>query len=279
MLAEGENGEVIQTPATANKPKGSKVSPKEEYNDKSHLEVKEKDRDQLKYRKSCQPRKRDDTYMFRSHMSTTLSRRFEPQIKIARGNLSTDPLITEYQVSETAETKEIRMDVLLPQTDTPTIPKKIPAMVVPPEILYRWCWHDGNLVTFDEASWVHKIQQLWSLLDEIGWQRDEPVIIDCDGKVATMSAKGNKSHLYNLHTENNPYPSHAQGRNLAAQRSPRRWKLLNQNGYHRDEAADINSNNWRVKTNLWPNHFHSREIAKNRKEPHFVQQECSCEIA
>jgi len=136
MLAEGEKGEVIQTPATANKPKGSKVSPKEEYNDKSHC---------------------DDTYMFRSHMSTTHSRRFEPQIKIASGNPSTDPLITEYQVSETAETKEIRMDVLLPQTDTPTIPKKIPATVVPPEILYRWRWCDGNLVTVDEASWVPKI--------------------------------------------------------------------------------------------------------------------------
>jgi len=58
------------------------------------------------------------------------------------------------------------------------------------------------------------------------------------------------------------------------------FKRAEPEGYctYQPNNKSVNPKNWRVKTNLWPNHFHSREIAKNRKEPHFVQQECSCEI-
>ena len=158
VLAEGERGKVTQTPANVNKPRDSEVLPKErESSDESHLESTNKDGDQLKGRRSRQQWKRDDTYILKSQTHSR-SRCFESQQSSSR-KPSTDLFSNEYQ-SSAEKTKGIESDILLSQTDTPTIPKKIPAMVVPPEISCRSHLRDGHLVVIDEASQILKFRWL-----------------------------------------------------------------------------------------------------------------------
>jgi len=184
VLAEGERGKVTQTPANINKPRDSEVLPKErESSDESHLESTNKDGDQLKGRQSHQRGKHDDTYILKSQTHSR-SRCFESQ-QSSSGKPSTDLFSNKYQ-SSAEKTKGIESDVPLSQMDTPTIPKKIPATVVPPEISCRSHLRDGHLVVIDEASRILKFRRLRSLLEEIGWRRDKPLVIDCNGQIATM---------------------------------------------------------------------------------------------
>jgi len=133
VLAEGERGKVTQTPANVNELRDSEVLPKErESSDESHLESTNKDGDQLKGRRSCQPRKPDDTYILKSQ-THSCSCCFESQ-QSSSGKPSTNLFSNEYQ-SSAEKTKGIKSDIPLSQMDTPTIPEKIPATVVPPEIL------------------------------------------------------------------------------------------------------------------------------------------------
>jgi len=166
VLAEGERGKVTQTPANINEPRDSDVLPKErKSSDESHLESTNKDGDQLKGRQSCQPWKHDDTYILKSQMHSH-SCCFESQ-RSSSGKLSTNLFSNEYQ-SSAEKTKGIKSDVPLSQMDTSTIPEKIPATVVPPEISCRSHLRDGHLVVIDEASQILKFRQLRSPLDKIG---------------------------------------------------------------------------------------------------------------
>jgi len=175
------------------------------------------------------------------------SRCFESQ-QSSSGKPSTDLFSNKYQ-SSAERTKGIKSDVLLSQTDTPTIPEKIPATVVPPEISCRSHLHDGHLVVIDEASRILKFWWLRSLLDKIGWRRDKPLVIDCNGQVATI--------------------------NHAMQRLLRQWRILGQIGWRQDEptVTNVNCNNWRVKASAkgnTSNSYHSLTKSTNRRHYYFI---------
>ena len=79
-------------------------------------------------------------------------------------------------------------------------------LTLPPKISYRPYLDGEKLPAVDEASWIPKNQWLRSHLDKIGWRRDELVIMDCNGQVAKVLAKENKSLSHNPHTNSNFRP-------------------------------------------------------------------------
>ena len=123
-------------------------------------------------------------------------------------------------------------------------------MVVPPEILCRSHLRDGHLVVIDEASRILKFRRLQSLLEEIGWRHDKPLVIDCNGQIATIDR--------------------------TMQRLPRRWRVPGQIAWRRDEptAMNVNCNNWRVKASAkgdTSNSYHSLTKSTNHRHYYFIR--------
>jgi len=125
--------------------------------------------------------------------------------------------VTTKVVKTLEEAEEIILDIPLSQMTAHTVTKRIPATRLPPKILYRLYLDGEKLPAVDKSSRIPKNQRLRSHLDKIGWWHDKLVIIDCNGQVAKVLAKENKSQSHNPHTNSNFQPIYFRSRDRQGQ--------------------------------------------------------------